>query len=582
MHTPGTSLAVIGVYLLLLIVIGVASRKLVRNTSDFFRSGSRGTWWLVGSSIFMANFSAWTFTGAAAMAYDYGWSILAIYLFPPLVALVQAWRIGPWFRQLRATTAPEVIRLRFGPVTQQLYAVLQVMNQFMFSAIALYGLAIFMAAFFSVDVRGAIVVLGIVVLVYSTFGGSWAVMSADYVQSLLVIGIVTLTAVLSLWHLGGPAGMLHRIDAAGLEHTFRFFKHPGEAALDKFTPAWVIALGLMGAFDCVSLMNSVRYFAVKDGREARKAALLLAGLSLVGVLVWFLPPMAGRLLFAREIMAAPLDRPAEGAFAITSLQLLPSGMAGLLAVAIIATTLSSMDVGLNRNAAIITREILPWLRRRAGRPPRGDEAGQLRLSRLITLATGVAVILAALYSAGRKNLGIFDIMQIFTSMIVLPITVPMGLALIVRRVPGAAALASVGCGFVASVIGLIDGMALGHPWTFQFSTFVVTGSAAVGFFATMPFWRLSSAAYREQVRQFFARMERPVDFDAEVGEENDRVQLRILGVFVLVAGALSALLLFTAESVRDAGLILAFCAFLWIVGGGMYLAARRASGGRRR
>lgn len=569
MHVHETSLIVIGVYLALLVVLGLVSKRLVENTSDFFRGGTRGTWWLVGSSIFMANFSAWTFTGAAAMAYKHGWSIMAIYLFPPFVAIVQAWKVGPWFRQLRATTTPEIIRMRFGPVTQQLYAILQVVAQFVYSVIALYGLSIFISAFFSVDIRLAIVSLGTVVLLYSMFGGSWAIMSADYVQSLLVIGIVAMTAALSLWQLGGPSGMFRRIDSAGLAHDFRFIKGPGEASLDKFTLQWVIALGIMYVFDCVSLTNAVRYFAVKDSREARKAALFLAVLSLIGVAIWFLPPIAGRLLFSDLVMAAPLDRPEEGAFAITSLQLLPSGMAGLLAVAIIATTLSSMDVGLNRNAAIIVREIFPAVMKAMGRAPVSNERRQLMLSRWITTVAGMAVILAALYAASRKSLGIFDIMQVFTSMIGLPITIPMGLALFIRRVPSYAAMVSVFCGFATSLVGIVQGAIHGQPWTFQFTTFIVSAATIAGFLATIPFWRHNSKAYDARVREFFERMEGPVNFEAEVGHGNDLLQLRILGMFVLISGSLSALLLFTANTTRDSLLILAFCGFLWLIGGAM-------------
>ena len=71
---------VIAVYLVLMVGVGVAMRRLNRDTSDYFRSGCKGTWWLVGSSAFMGAFSAWTFSGAAGSAYEAGWSVAAIYL----------------------------------------------------------------------------------------------------------------------------------------------------------------------------------------------------------------------------------------------------------------------------------------------------------------------------------------------------------------------------------------------------------------------------------------------------------------------------------------------------------------------
>lgn len=568
------ALTVIGVYLVLLLVLGVVAKRFVHNTADYFRSGCRGTWWLAGSSIFMGNFSAWTFTGAAAMAFDAGWSILAIYLFAPITALIQAWLVAARFRQLRATTMPEVIRKRWGPVTQQFYAVVQITAQFIVSAIALYGLSIFISAFFAIPVSTAILILGVVVLVYSTIGGSWAVMLADYVQSLLVVGMVAITAGLSLWHLGGVSGLFEKIQAQGLAQNFSFFKPAGAFPLDKFTVSWLIGLAVLYLFDSVSLTNSVRYFVVKDGCEARKAALFLALLSMIGIALWFLPPIAGRLLFSEEVLKTALDRPAEGAFAVTSMILLPAGMAGLLGVAIISTTLSSMDHGLNRNAAIIVREIYPAICRLFGWPEI-PESRQLVLSRWVSLAAGAGIMGISLLFATQKKLGIFDIMQAFTSLVALPMTVPMALALIFRKVPSGAALVSLGCGLLVSLTGLLSNMVWGHPWTFHFSTIAVTAACILGFFATRPFWKRSSPEYQEQVRVFFQTMERPVDFAKEVGHESDETQLRLMGWFTMTAGGLSALLLFTAKSSSDVLLILLFCGFLWTIALGMLLAAWR-------
>ena len=45
--------------------VGVVFRRFSNNTSDYFRAGGKATWWLLGGSMFMQSFSAWTFTGAA-------------------------------------------------------------------------------------------------------------------------------------------------------------------------------------------------------------------------------------------------------------------------------------------------------------------------------------------------------------------------------------------------------------------------------------------------------------------------------------------------------------------------------------
>ena len=100
--------AVIAAYLALLMLVGWIFKRFNENTSDYLRGGCRGSWWLVGTSVFMSLFSAWTFTGAAGVAYESGFSVIVIYFANALGFFVNFLFTGPWLRQLRATTAPEI------------------------------------------------------------------------------------------------------------------------------------------------------------------------------------------------------------------------------------------------------------------------------------------------------------------------------------------------------------------------------------------------------------------------------------------------------------------------------------------
>ena len=71
-------------------------------------------WWMAGATAFMTQFSAWTFTGAAAKAYEDGLTILFIFWGNALGFFVAAAYFAARFRKLRVDTAMEVIRQRFG------------------------------------------------------------------------------------------------------------------------------------------------------------------------------------------------------------------------------------------------------------------------------------------------------------------------------------------------------------------------------------------------------------------------------------------------------------------------------------
>ena len=129
---------IIAIYLGLLIAIGFIFGRINRNTSDYFRGGQRGTWWLVGMSMLMMGVSARTFTGNAAVGYQAGLSFLIIYLVQ-LIALPVELYVGPRFRRLRVTTSAEVVRERYGAGTEQFVAYLRTTSQLFMSGFWLWG-----------------------------------------------------------------------------------------------------------------------------------------------------------------------------------------------------------------------------------------------------------------------------------------------------------------------------------------------------------------------------------------------------------------------------------------------------------
>ena len=106
---------VIAAYFVLVVGIGFAFKRMARNsTSDYFRGGGRMLWWMVGSTAFMAQFSAWTFTGAAGKAFTDGFSVSLVF-FANTFAYFCGWAyFAHRFRQMRVDTPTEAIRRRFG------------------------------------------------------------------------------------------------------------------------------------------------------------------------------------------------------------------------------------------------------------------------------------------------------------------------------------------------------------------------------------------------------------------------------------------------------------------------------------
>lgn len=570
MAHPAIEYSVIVAYLVLMLVVGVVFKNFNKNSGDYFRGGSQGTWWIVGMSSFMAGISAFTFTGNGGAAFEAGWTVLVIYLANCTGLLLHVLFLAPWFRQMRATTFPEVIRARFGPVTQQVYAVLAMLLFLSTGAIWLFGLAIFTATAFGLPIHLTIPVLGMVVLFYSTTGGKWAVMAADFVQGLIMMSMTLLIAVLCVAHFGGIGGFLAAIESAGLAKDFRLFKGPGDFPDNAYTLEWAMAMFVVQVTLMCSAQQAVKYFAVKDGREARRAALLTLVLMALGSLMWFIPPVAARILFADEVLASGMTKPAEAAFAVVSVHLLPVGLIGMMVVAMFSATMSSMDAGLNGNAAIAVRDLLPAVCRRFGWKIPG-ESGQVLAGRVVTITFGLMVIALALRLSMMKGRGVFEFVVALGPLFLVPMAIPLLMCLFVRRVPSWAALASMAATLVPSTMAFVAET----PWTLGEKTLwsLLTGTGV--FLLSALFWGRTTAHYREQVDGFFEIMHRPVDFATEVGHANDATQLKIMGRFAVVVGCFVLLLLFAPNAAAGRLAILGLAAFLIGVGSFMLFAARR-------
>lgn len=544
-------LVIVG-YLILIIVVGIVFKKFSSNTDDYFKGGSKGTWWLVGSSAFMSAFSAWTFTGAAGIAYESGFSAMFIFFGNVLGFFVNFLFMGPWLRQMRVTTFPEAIAGRFGEVTRDFYAYYEVPIRILYSAMALYGLGIFCSAVFGYDINYVIIVCGIVVLLYSATGGRWAVMATDFLQGLILVPLTLLVAWLCLDALGGIDNLFLKIEQQGLTEEYSMVN---SATLFGGAYTWGWASAMMAKqFIVFNSMNAApRYFSVKDGREARKAALLCSVLMLAGSFIWFLPPITARLLYPELVMAFDIAKPAEASYAVASISLLPVGLVGLIVVAILAATMSSMDTGLNTNVAILIKDIYPKVSRMFHWKHK-VETELLNYGRILTWVMGFLIVLLALYFAQQDGSGIFEIMLQVGTLLSMPITIPLLFGMFIRQTPWWAALLSIGCALIFSslaffeipliYLGFSQEYSDGFAWNFQQQFFGVLGTGTFGFLISTLFAPSQNSAHRQMVDKFFTNMKTPIDFEKEIGEGNDASQLTTIGRFgVAVAGFVALMLI---------------------------------------
>ncbi|WP_432797331.1 sodium:solute symporter family protein [Poriferisphaera sp. WC338] len=570
-------LTIVGIYMIVLILIGVVFSRLVRNGSDYFRAGARGSWWLVGASMFMSGISAYTFVGNAAGIYKSGWSPLAIYGANVVGFIIGGLFLAAWYRQMRVITFAEVLKARFGKTAEQVVAYLLVFNGYIWAGVVLYTLAIFSKVLIpDLPIQYLIIGVGVIVVFYCTIGGKWAVMANDFVQGLVLVIVTVIITVLCFKHAGGISEFFSAISSSDAASDLKFFTEQKEDEVfrsAKYGFTWIVVAFLVQFFNMSSLFQGVRYFSAKDGREAAKASIFAGVLMTLGCIVFFVPPIYARLFLSPEVAAMNPDdtsKAVEYAYSITAYHILPKGTFSIMIIAMFAAAISSLDTGLNTNAALIVRDLLPPILRKINKPSLTAKQ-EVIVGKIATIFSGVIVIGIATLYAAVEGMSIFDFMLKLSSILIFPQMIPLVLFLFVRKVPRWSIFISIAAGYIPSILNY----AFGWELSYQELSAAILVAGTTGYFIPALFWKHVPESQRKEVQNFYDNMQTPVDFDTEVGQSNDTFQLKNIGLFAFILGLLFLFLMIPVQDNSGRIVVAIVAGFIASVGLLMLLAAKR-------
>ncbi|PMJ91725.1 transporter [Vibrio sp. 10N.261.55.A7] len=536
-------------YFALIVGIGFAFKKMAnRSTSDYFRGGGKMLWWMVGSTAFMTQFSAWTFTGAAGKAFTDGFAVTLVFLANTLAYFFGYLYFSHRFRQMRVDTPTEGVRRRFGHQNEQFFSWALIIFSFINAGVWLNALGVFASAVFNSDLNTTIIATGLAVLIVSVISGAWGVVASDFLQTLVVAVVSIACAVVALVAVGGPTVIVNEFPSG-------FVMGP-----DMNYPLLLVCAFIFFVVKQLQSINnmqdSYRFLNAKDTNNARKAALLAAALMGVGSIVWFIPPWAAAILYPDAAAMYPQlgGKAADAVYLVFAKNIMPVGTVGLLLAGLFAATMSSMDSALNRNSGIFVRSIYQPLFAKK----ETSDSQLLKIGKLISLFSGVLVICVALFFSSLKEMSLFDLMMSVSTMIQVPLLVPLFFGMLFKRTPSWAPWATVVVGMFVSwlMTSVITADVIAGWFGIEEITRREAGELRIaatiaahlfitaGFFiSTSLLYREEKDTHREETDKFFADVETPIiskdEYDAVDTEQRSKLGLMVMymsaGLLAMVA-----------------------------------------------
>ncbi len=362
-----------------------------RSATEYFVAERSIPWWAVLFSIVASETSALTFISIPGLAYTGDLGFLQVVAGYIIGRIVVSYTLLPRYFAGRLVTAYALLETRFGLTTRRFTSIVFMCTRALADAVRVFATAIPVALIIgpalpkAYAMPTAILVLGLLTVVYTYRGGMKAVVWTELVQaSVYLIGGISAIVLIGQSVAGGWSAIFAQADAAGKLQVISWY-----TGFDR--PHTMFAGLLGGAFLAMASHGADQLIVQRllSSRSLPDAQRALIGSGFVVFAQFTLFLMVGLglwVLFGGQTFAA-----ADQIFPTYIIERMPHGLIGLIVAAIVAATMSTHSGTINSLAAATTHDIYLPL---TGRSP--DDPRTLKVGKLFALAWGLVLTGGAL------------------------------------------------------------------------------------------------------------------------------------------------------------------------------------------
>ncbi len=449
------------------VLFGCSFFKKGSSAEEFTSAGHSIPGWVVGMSIFATYVSSISYIGYPGKAFAANWNAFVFSLSIPIASYFAAKYFVPFYRNSGSVSAYTFLEEKFGAWARLYASLCYLLTQIARMGSILYLLAVPMYILMGWDMHTVIILTSLAIIVYSMMGGLKAVIWADAIQGIILIGGAVLCLLILM--LSMPDGPMQTFELAANSPMGNKFSL-GEFNSDLTTSTFWVCL-IYGIF--INLQNYgidqnyvQRYHAAKTDKDARFSALFGGWLFIPVSALFFLIGSALYSYYAAGVAELPAEIAAKPdyVFPFFIVNSLPTGLRGLLIASIFAAGMSTVSTSVTSAATIIlTDYVRPFFLKaehlvHPKREPHEHRRLELSIVRLSSL--GVGLLGAAVAIAMLSVESIIDAWWTLSSIFSGGMLGLFLLGCIPQRINRWAALAGCVCGVLViawiSLAGMLD------------------------------------------------------------------------------------------------------------------------------
>jgi len=494
-------------YFVLLAVSGWwVNRQSAQSSSDYFIANRAIPTWVAAISVLATAQSAATFLGGPDMGFRGDFTYLSTNIGALFAALFVGYFLMPRFYQQNVSTVYELLEQRFGKQAKQAAGLMYLFGRVFANGARLYMAAIAVSMILFNDIAASHIVMAIVLLIvvsllYSVWGGIKSVMYGDVVQCVIYVSAALLVVVYLYGQI--PASFDQIVQALAQAPNGQNKLQLFDTRLD-FTSggAFTLASTLTGFFLLYLASFGLdqdmtqRALTCKNARQA-SLAVIWSVLLVVPVMAALLSlGMLLHIFYERPDLMQPdlIQQAGQGqivtefngekitVFMYYVLHEMPAGLRGFVTVGVIAAAVSTLTSGLNSMASVLIQDLYkPWQQQRQAK----DEHFYVNAGRWSMIGSGTALSLMAVLCFYWQQWSDTPLLEFALGVMVFSYSGLLGVYAVVlfsKRGSSTSVIAALVLGFLVTLAQqpYIQTLYLPEQWQFQlaFTYQLVLGTAA--------------------------------------------------------------------------------------------------------
>ena len=483
-------------YFAFVIGIGFALKRHMKTSKDFFQAGRALPAWICGLAFISANLGAQEVIGMGASGAKYGLETAQFYGIGAIPAMIF---VGifmmPFYYGSKARSVPEFLRLRFDEKTRAFNACSFAVMTVFSSGISMYAMArliqvlhVFDGLFNAMGISPdwiftfAIVLSGVIVLLYIFLGGLTSAIYNEVLQFFLIIAGFLPLVLLGLKNVGGWNGLKAALPVAYM-HEWKGVMHASTNPMGIDIIGLGMGLGFVlgSGYWCTDFLVIQTAMATKDTESARRVPLIAAIPKMFFPFLVILPGLIALALPTTHMtttrtengvtvttqveggkgLIPPKMNPVTGKPMLTAsgqplldydmatpnmlLHYFPTGILGLGLTALLASFMSGMAGNVTAFNTVFTYDLYQSYIHKGG-----TDRHYMAVGRWATVG-GILLSIATAYAAISFN-NIMDTLQLVFSFVNAPLFATFLLGMFWKRTTGHAAFAGLISGTVAAML----------------------------------------------------------------------------------------------------------------------------------